>query len=231
MKNESKPNSLAKKLVQVMKDCGYVQKDGNNQVQHYKYASSAAILEKVNTSLVQHGIATLTSSEILSSTTEKNDKGRIERYVTLRMMITLVDTESDQTYTISGIGSGIDWGDKAIAKAQTMASKYAWMMALNISTGDDPEADERIDEPTTIRNHRSVHIESYERPHSYSSAISASGYVDLYEQARSENEFLTLSSEVKPRWREFTQEEKDMIAVAGSAAKRRLGIPEKKETN
>jgi DNA-directed RNA polymerase subunit M/transcription elongation factor TFIIS len=32
-----------------------------------------------------------------------------------------------------------------LSKAQTQAKKYAWLLALNISTGDDPEADERTD--------------------------------------------------------------------------------------
>ncbi|MBQ7198918.1 MAG: ERF family protein, partial [Selenomonadaceae bacterium] len=39
-------------------------------------------------------------------------------------------------------GSGIDSADKAVAKAQTMAVKYAWKNTLLIADkSDDPDAD------------------------------------------------------------------------------------------
>ncbi len=38
-----------------------------------------------------------------------------------------------------------DAGDKALMKAQTAAIKYAMARAFNISWGDDPEADPKVD--------------------------------------------------------------------------------------
>ena len=46
---------IAKKLVQVMADCAYIQKSGTNDFHRYKYATAADVLEKVNASLVKHG--------------------------------------------------------------------------------------------------------------------------------------------------------------------------------
>ena len=63
--------------------------------------------------------------------------------------ITLIDRDSDESVLITGIGSGQDSGDKAVMKAQTAAIKYAYMLSLSISTGDDPEADARTDENTS----------------------------------------------------------------------------------
>jgi len=49
--------------------------------------------------------------------------------------------DANEVMTISGAGSGIDAGDKAIAKAQTMAVKYAWKDTLLIADkDDDPDA-------------------------------------------------------------------------------------------
>lgn len=142
--------SIAKKMVQVMRDCGYIQKDGTNSFHKYKYASASAILEKVNESLVRNGLASFCKPEIIGSEVVQTAKGAQEKFVTIRVGLTLVDSDSGESMEISGVGSGQDVGDKAVAKAQTMALKYAWMTTLNISTGDDPEEDHHLDERTSV---------------------------------------------------------------------------------
>lgn len=141
METNNTPN-IAAKLCAVARDCGYVQKDGANGFHKYRYASAAAILAHVNPSLARHGVAVVgTNPTILS----ERGEGK-ERVVTVRMEVTVADVESGERATFAGLGSGQDAGDKAVMKAQTAATKYAWMVALSISTGDDPEADEDTDE-------------------------------------------------------------------------------------
>lgn len=136
---------LASKIIRVMDDCHYVEKDKANAFHKYRYASAEAILSRVNAALVAHGIATFAKTEILSSETLVTAKGSPEKFVTARVVITLVDAQTGESQEISGMGSGQDVGDKAIAKAQTMATKYAWITSLSIATGDDPEEDEDLD--------------------------------------------------------------------------------------
>ena len=50
---------LSKKLVEVMKDCRYIAKNGTNSFHGYKYATSADVLEKVNASLTKNGIVSI----------------------------------------------------------------------------------------------------------------------------------------------------------------------------
>lgn len=137
---------IAAKLTKIMKDCAYVQKTGYNDFHKYKYARAAAILEKANESMVENNVA----SKVLPRLTEFRDvttaKGATEHLATVEVTVTLIDTESGETIDLVGMGSGQDAGDKAIMKAQTAALKYAWMMSLNIATGDDPEADTKTDE-------------------------------------------------------------------------------------
>ena len=73
-------------------------------------------------------------------------KGNTERLATVEVTVTLIDSESGESFAIKGLGSGQDAGDKALAKAQTMALKYCYMASLAIATGDDPEADSKTDE-------------------------------------------------------------------------------------
>lgn len=130
---------IAAKLVKVMKECGYVQKNGINDFHKYKYATCADVLEKVNAALTKHGIVSIATPELIQMQDVATNKGNTERLATVKLEILLVDTESGETVKLTGIGSGQDSGDKAVMKAQTAAIKYAYLLSLAISTGDDPE--------------------------------------------------------------------------------------------
>lgn len=137
--------SLAAKLCQVMRACAVVPKDKENSQQRYKYASSDAILEKVNPALVDAGLATVCLMEILNRQPRTTNSGGMWELVTVRCRITIIDTATGATIETEGVGQGFDGGDKSLSKAQTQARKYAWMLALNISTGEDPEGDDKTD--------------------------------------------------------------------------------------
>ena len=137
---------IAGKLIQVMAECSQIPKKGVNDFHHYKYATSADVLEKVNSALVKHKLASVVTPEVLQASEVLNSKGNAEQRVTVRVVITLVDAESGESVLLVGLGSGQDVGDKAVMKAQTAAIKYAYLMSLAISTNDDPEADSRTDE-------------------------------------------------------------------------------------
>lgn len=132
---------IAAKLTKIMQACSYVQKTGYNDFHKYKYATAAAVLEKANESMVENGVASIVRPEIIEFRDVTTAKGATEHLATVKTTVTLIDCESGETIDLIGIGSGQDSSDKAIMKAQTAALKYAWMMSLNISTGDDPEAD------------------------------------------------------------------------------------------
>ena len=138
--------AIAGKLIQVMAECSQIPKNGVNDFHHYKYATSADVLEKVNSALVKHKLASVVTPEVLQASEVLNSKGNAEQRVTVRVAITLVDAESGESVLLVGLGSGQDVGDKAVMKAQTAAIKYAYLMSLAISTNDDPEADSRTDE-------------------------------------------------------------------------------------
>ena len=137
---------IAAKLVKVMADCAYIQKNGTNDFHRYKYATAADVLEKVNTSLVKHGLAVTAQAELIDLRDVVTLKGNTERLATVKTTLTLIDSESGESVSCSGIGSGQDPGDKAAMKACTASIKYAYMLTLAMATGDDPEADSGVDQ-------------------------------------------------------------------------------------
>lgn len=136
---------LAAKLCKVMSACAVVSKDKQNPQQHYNYASSDAVLAKANPALVAAGLATVCNLEVIDRQPRTTNSGGMWELVTVRARISIIDSETGATIETDGIGQGYDGGDKALSKAQTQARKYALLLALNISTGDDPEADEKTD--------------------------------------------------------------------------------------
>ena len=148
---------IAKKFVEVMCDCSHVAKNGTNEFHKYKYATAADVLEKVNASLTKHGLASVVATNLLGSKEVTTAKGNVEQLATVEVSVTLIDAESGESLTLKGLGSGQDAGDKAVAKSQTMAIKYAYLNSLAIATSDDPEADQHTDEvmqpkPAQVKN-------------------------------------------------------------------------------
>lgn len=143
---------IAKKLVNVMIECGHIAKNGLNSYHQYKYAIAEDVLLKVNSALTKNKIASVVIPEIASMVDVINLKGNTEHLVTVNVQIKLIDSESGECVDLFGIGSGQDAGDKAVMKAQTAAIKYAYMMSLCIATGDDPEADTKTDENSSMGN-------------------------------------------------------------------------------
>ncbi len=139
-------SGIAKKLVLIMGECAHVAKDGFNDYLKYKYASASGVLEAINTALVKHKVASVVTPAILSSFDVTNAKGNIEHQVTVGCNNLLIDSESGESIDLYGIGTGQDAGDKAVMKAETAAIKYAYLLSMAISTGDDPEADTKTDE-------------------------------------------------------------------------------------
>lgn len=142
----TKPPTLKEKLSKVAAHCAYVRKDGVNLFHKYNYATAATIFEKVNEALIEHRLISVPTFEIASDKELTNAKGNRENMVACRCVLSVFDLDSDtKPLSTVAFGSGQDNGDKAVMKAQTAALKYAWMMLLNISTGDDPEDDAKVD--------------------------------------------------------------------------------------
>ena len=140
---------LTEKLLRVMQECAHIGKDAVNNEIGYEYVSAAKINDAVNHALTANGIATTAESKLIGI---RNIGEKI--LATVEVEITLYDGE--ETLKIKGVGSGIDGGDKSVAKAQTMAVKYALKNSLLIAdSSDDPDA---INNKTAYKNSSKINV-------------------------------------------------------------------------
>lgn len=149
MNEHTEPQSIAAKLVEIMKECSHITKSGTNDYHGYSYATSSDVLQMVNASLSRHHICSVVTPELLRMEPSTTAKGSEEHLATVRVDIALIDGDTGETLTISGIGSGQDANDKAVMKAQTAAIKYAYLLSFAICADDDPE---REDLPSTHKS-------------------------------------------------------------------------------
>ncbi|MCM3141701.1 ERF family protein [Brevibacillus sp. MER 51] len=141
--------TLVKKLAQVMKQVKYIQKRGKNKFHNYTYATESDVSEKIREELAERNVMMIPSVVGHSTREHTNQKGNREYICTVDMQFTFLDGDSGETITFNTIGEGQDAGDKGPYKAITGAQKYALMKAFMIPTGDDPEADEGVDQRNT----------------------------------------------------------------------------------
>ncbi len=129
---EKKPKGLHAKILEVMKEVGYIQKDVKVSFKstNYKAISETKVTTVVRQSLIKHGLTLIPIHQIVSN------RGNISQVeVTYR----LTDAESGEYIDIASAGEGADSQDKGIGKASTYAYKYALLRTFAIATGEDPD--------------------------------------------------------------------------------------------
>lgn len=131
--------TLKEKILNVMKSVAVIKKNAHNDEKDYDFVSVAKLNEEVSTALRENRVICLPTANVIEIQSVQTNGGN-ETLATVAVDITLQDVDSDESFTIRGVGSGIDKGDKSVAKAQTMAMKYAWKMAFVIAeSNDDPD--------------------------------------------------------------------------------------------
>lgn len=137
---ETKELSLADKLNNAIKGIGPVAKDGSNNYQNYRFQSEAAIKAAVKKEMSINGFNIIPHYEVLNQRDVKGRKG-INHIVDVMGTFVITDGRKDQELVGTMPGSGMDTGEKAMAKACTSAQKYFFKQLFNISDQEeDPDA-------------------------------------------------------------------------------------------
>ena len=153
--NDAKSNlsSLYTKLAKASASISTVEKLGENKEQKYLYATDADVMHAVRRACLAAGLFVgmqragriCPPDEIVS----KHGTKGLREYVLA--VVEFTDVETGQSRYVDSIGTGQDYGDKAMAKAITSAVKYALLKGLCLPTGDDPEADEETDRNPAVK--------------------------------------------------------------------------------
>jgi len=129
--------SLVEKLVAVSKEIGFLEFDATNDYHKYGYASAAGVIRKLNEALSSRGVLATSIEDVTHFAPPM---------AVVKCSVTFHDSDSEDTITCTGVGSGSDNGDKAVMKASTAAYKYAIAHALTLGWGAaDPEGDSSTD--------------------------------------------------------------------------------------
>lgn len=138
---------LVAKLAEVMGEMAHVPKEGFNAAQKYKFVRETDVAERASALLaerkvwIHQTVADHTITELY-----RTASGNTMWLSTVAMDFQFIDGETGETTSPQRfVGAGADTGDKGIYKAMTGAEKYFLMKTFLVSTGDDPEADEKVD--------------------------------------------------------------------------------------
>ena len=145
---------LYAKLAAITAELGYVEKDGTNDFQRYKYTSAEAMLAAIRRPLSAHGIALMPSVTALGEREYETSKGKASVITTAHVTFTLVDGATGEKHECCWAGQGDDPGDKGLGKAYTNAIKTFLRQQFLIPQGDDPEADASTDRRAADRSAR-----------------------------------------------------------------------------
>lgn len=142
------PLTLWQKIAKAMELVGYVQKRGKNAFHKYSYATAADVAEKAREAFLEVGLLFLPTVKSVETREKNTAKGGLTYITRVTMSYQVLDAAigGSMFYQFEMVGEGQDEGDKSVFKALTGCHKYALMQLLMVSTGDDPEADEKTDQ-------------------------------------------------------------------------------------
>lgn len=129
-------------IAAVMGEASRIPKNGRNKFHGYDYATEGDLLAVIRPAMAKHGLVLLPSQ---TSVSDPDSFGN----VTVRVEYTLAHSSGavwPEKLISYGVGNdraknGND-GDKAVYKAVTGANKYLMFKLFQVSTGDDPEAED-----------------------------------------------------------------------------------------
>ena len=138
--------TLAARLLAVMGEVGYIQKQGKTDSgPKFSYVRHDDVVATLRPALIKHGVAFLASTEEKSIGCEqvgvtKSGAPRYKTTLVLTLTFVNVDNPAD-TYSVSFPGEGVDTDDKGSGKALSYALKNGLLKMFMIEAGDDVDVE------------------------------------------------------------------------------------------
>ncbi|MBB3665937.1 hypothetical protein FB384_004896 [Prauserella sediminis] len=134
-------NNVHAALMAVMQDVRAVGKDGFNGQSGYNFRGIDGVVNAVGPALRRHGV--MVRPELLHYESEQVEVGKnrtLSQFVTVQVRYTFTGPAGDETSAVVP-GSAMDTGDKAVAKAMSVAFRICLLQALTLPT-EEPDPDE-----------------------------------------------------------------------------------------
>lgn len=148
-----KTPSIVQALNAVMRDVSHVAKDERNEHQRFMFRGIDAVMNACGPALREHGVIAVPNVlETQYSATQTRNGGQVT-VCRLKMCVTWYGPAGDNLSTTVW-GEAFDSGDKATAKAHSVAFRTAFLETLCLPT-DEPDPDHHTYEQ--VRNSQSHH--------------------------------------------------------------------------
>ena len=166
--------NIYQKLLRIMEDVSYIEKEKNKVNGNYRFVSHDAVSKKTSEAFIKYGVYAkpkiiknkFTTIEVEKTKTINNQVVAVKEIifacnVEVEYDFINVDKPDERITGINGLGQGIDNQDKACGKAISYACKYALLKAFGIETGEYPEKDVNYQVSTeTINSDQGIEIEN-----------------------------------------------------------------------
>lgn len=133
--------TIVQALNKVMKDVGAVRKQEQNQQQRFNFRGIDTVTKAVYPALVKHGVVVVPSLVEKSMEESRTKSGAVMHNVYITMDYTFYGPAGDKI-TARVAAESFDSGDKATAKAMSVALRTALLQSLMLPTDEvDPDAE------------------------------------------------------------------------------------------
>lgn len=133
-----------------------ISKSRRNEQQGYKFRGIDDVYCALSSLLANSSLCVLPRVLDRSVSERPTKSGGVSTYVVLTVEFDLVSSIDGSRHTIRTMGEAMDTADKATNKAMSAAMKYACLMAFQIPTEGDNDADAHHHEPLASALARSV---------------------------------------------------------------------------
>lgn len=153
---DNEKRSLAAKLAKIGKEIGAIKKDGRNTQQNYDYIEYSVVAGRIRELFDEYGVIIIPEVTDYDIEEVENKYGNKGYHYTLSMKFTLINADDkDDVRVANWLSEAIDYGDKAVNKAETAGVKYFLMRLFNISEKGEKEAD--AESPSVVSTHTAQH--------------------------------------------------------------------------
>ncbi|MCR8980927.1 ERF family protein [Brevibacillus laterosporus] len=174
--------SVYKKILAVMNDVSYLQKDDQVEFKSTKYKtiSEEKVTSAVGKAMRQHGLVIIPVHQ---------EHSKVDQLTTVNVRYQIVDVDTGDSIEAVSSGTGVDTQDKGVGKAMTYAYKYLLLRTFAIPTGEDPDkvSSAELDEKPKAQPNVSNSKEATLKAKWQLLAGSLNGFDDWYQKKRSDD--------------------------------------------
>lgn len=143
---------IQQSLIEVMKEVGAVGKNDRNTAQGFAFRGIDAVINAVSPAFQKHGVIVVPTVVDKETSMIESAKGKAMTHVQLKVAYTFYGTEGD-FLSATVYSEAMDYGDKATAKAMSVALRTALLQTLALPTDEpDPDAQSYERSATVIAN-------------------------------------------------------------------------------